>query len=152
MNNPDDLDAIVSELNAVAPRAFADLHTARLLSWLEEAVARSASDLLLVAGAPRSLRVAGVIEPLGEGPLAGEEIADAIVPALPPHARRTFQETGIADASFRAVDLGRFRINLHHERGRAAAAIRRNGRSKGRLRAPGIPTGWNACSRSQTAI
>ena len=32
---------------------------------------------------------------------------------------------GIADGSFRTPDLGRFRINLHHERGRAAAAIRR---------------------------
>jgi twitching motility protein PilT len=30
----------------------------------------------------------------------------------------------IADSSYRVVGLGRFRINLHHERGRAAAAVR----------------------------
>ena len=84
-----------------------------------------ASDLLLVAGAPPSLRIDGAITPLLEGPLGSEEIADAVVLALPPHARKEYGDAGIADASFRTPDLGRFRINLHHERGRAAAAIRR---------------------------
>src|SRR3981081_2430246 len=32
---------------------------------------------------------------------------------------------GPGRGSFRTPDIGRFRINLHHERGRAAAAIRR---------------------------
>src|SRR5262249_47270213 len=36
-----------------------------------------------------------------------------------------YRESGIADGSYRSRDLGRFRINLHHERGRTAAAIRR---------------------------
>src|SRR5262249_23279975 len=76
------------------------------------------------AGAPPSVRVNGLVSPLDEGPLDGEEIAGAVIPALPPHARRAYRETGIADASFRATSLGRFRINLHHERGRPAAAIR----------------------------
>ena len=40
-----------------APRR--DGHTARLRAWLEQVVAQSASDLLLVAGAPPSLRVVG---------------------------------------------------------------------------------------------
>ena len=60
-----------------------------------------------------------------QAPLGGEEIEDAVAPALPPHARRMYRDAGIADGSFRTPDLGRFRINLHHERGRAAAAIRR---------------------------
>ena len=42
---------------------------------------------------------------------------------LAPHARRLYREQGIADASFRIQGVGRFRINLHRERGRAAAAI-----------------------------
>ena len=33
-------------------------------------------------------------------------------------------EHGIADASIRREGLGRFRVNLHHERGRPAATIR----------------------------
>ena len=40
-------------------------------------------------------------------------------------ARATgYRETRIADGSFRVAGLGRFRINLHRERGRAAAAVR----------------------------
>src|SRR5205807_2333688 len=134
----DDLDALVTELNAVAPQPRSiprderaqtaigeDTQTARLRGWLELVVERSGSDLLLVAGAPPSIRVDGGIAAIHEAPLGGEEIEDAIEPALPPHARRQYRESGIADGSFRTVDLGRFRINLHHERGRAAAAIRR---------------------------
>jgi twitching motility protein PilT len=35
-----------------------------------------------------------------------------------------YRDRRIADSSYRITDLGRFRINLHHERGSAAAAIR----------------------------
>src|SRR5437660_1554151 len=122
MTDPDDLDALVIELNAGAPRPGVDGHTVRLRGWLERVVEQSASDLLLVAGAPPLIRVSGAVVPLPEGPLGGDEISDALVPALPPHARKAYRETGIADASFRTPDLGRFRINLHRERGRAAAA------------------------------
>src|SRR5262249_53088959 len=101
---------------------------ARLRAWLEEAVARAASDVLLVAGAPPSVRIDTVVAPLGSAfgaPLGSEEIEDAVLPSLPPHARRMYRDDGIADGSYRPPDLGRFRINLPHERGRAAAAIRR---------------------------
>jgi twitching motility protein PilT len=126
MADSDDLDALVTELNAGAPQVPTSGHqVARLNAWLAEVVGRSASDLLLVPGASPTLRIDGLVVPLAEGPLSGEEIEDAVVPALAPHARRMYRESGIADGSFRSPDLGRFRINLHHERGRAAAAIRR---------------------------
>ena len=145
----DDLDALVTELNAGARRADAsdDGQTTRLRAWLEQAVARAASDVVRVAGAPPSLRVDGAVLPLPEGPLDGEEIADAVVPALPPHARRAYREGGIADASFRTPDLGRFRINLHRERGRAAAAIRRLPQIIPPLATLGLPASVDALSR-----
>src|SRR4029077_17900216 len=83
MTPPDDLDALVNELNAGAPRPAVrdsraaggdDLHTARLRGWLVEVIERSGSDLLLVAGAPPSIRVDGVVTPLNEAPLGSEEI------------------------------------------------------------------------------
>ncbi|OLE78401.1 MAG: hypothetical protein AUF76_19240 [Acidobacteria bacterium 13_1_20CM_2_65_9] len=151
MNDPEDLDALVSELNAEVPRAPAaagdDAQTARLRSWLEHVVERNASDLLLVAGAPPAMRIDGAIAALHEGPLGSEEIADAVVPALPPHARKAFREIGIADGSFRVPDLGRFRINLHHERGRAAAAIRRLPSTVPRFASLGLPAGVEALTR-----
>jgi twitching motility protein PilT len=141
MAGADDLDALVSQLNAAVPAATprrrgpaapeaepGDAQLARLRTWLEQVVAHAASDLLLVAGAPPSVRVDGVVmplDPVSGAPLGSEEIEDAVSPALPPHARRLYREVGIADGSYRTSDLGRFRINLHHERGRAAAAIRR---------------------------
>ncbi len=70
------------------------------------------------------IRVDGAVGRIAEGPLDGEDIEDAVAAALPPHARKQFRDTGVADASLR-TDIGRFRINLHHERSRAAAAIRR---------------------------
>jgi twitching motility protein PilT len=145
MADPDDLDALVTELNAGATRAAAgDEQTARLREWIEQVAARSASDLLLVAGAPPAIRIDGSVVPLLEAPLDSEEIADAVVPALPPHARRAFRESGIADASYRVEDFGRFRINLHHERGRAAATIRRLPSTVPRLASLGLPAAVEA--------
>jgi twitching motility protein PilT len=145
MNDRDDLDALVTELNAAPPRPAAETH--RLRGWLERVVEGAASDLLLVAGAPPSLRVNGTIVPLLEGPLGSEEIADAVLPALPPHARRTYRDAGIADGSLRTADLGRFRINLHHERGRCAAAIRRLPTAVPRLSTLNLPPNVEALTR-----
>ena len=152
MSDPDDdLDAIVTELNAGLPRTSgAADQLARFLDWLDEAVARSASDLLLVAGAPPSVRIEGVVVPLGVasgGPLGSEEIEDAVLPALPPHARRMYRDCGIADGSYRDTGLGRFRINLHRERGRAAAAIRRLPASVPRFSSLHLPPPVEALTR-----
>jgi twitching motility protein PilT len=119
MNERSDLDALVSELNAApaAPEAPAIDAAAeaeqleRLRRWLHHVVVRGASDLLLVASAPPALRINGAVVPLDDDPLESDEIARAVVPALAPHARRAYQERGIADSSFRTADLGRFRIN-----------------------------------------
>jgi twitching motility protein PilT len=98
--------------------------TLRLDGWLAALVARGGSDLLLVPGAPASIRFEGEIRSIEGDPLSGAEIEAAVVPALTPHARHLYRETQIADSSYRVAQLGRFRINLHRERGNAAAAIR----------------------------
>jgi twitching motility protein PilT len=122
----DDIDQLILELNASHPEP---LHPGvgsptRLERWLHVLAEKHGSDLLLVAGAPPSLRVDGRIVPLAEGPLDGMDVEEAVLPALPPHARRQYRDAQIADGSFRLASLGRFRINLHRERGRGAAAIR----------------------------
>ena len=149
MSDSDDLEALVSEFNPASPSAVRDdRKTARLRGWLEQAVRLGASDLLLVADAPPSVRIDGAMVPLGDDIdlLHGQEIADAVVPALPSHARQQFHEVGIADGSFRTAALGRFRINLHHERGRAAAAIRRLPTVVPHLATLGLPQGAAALS------
>jgi len=46
------------------------------------------------------------------------------LPALTAHALQIYRKFHIADSSYRIAGLGRFRINLHSERGHAAAAVR----------------------------
>jgi len=124
----DDIDQLIAELHAstsglpVTSPATGD--TTRLERWLRILADAGGSDLLLVAGAPPSIRVDGRVRPLAEGPLDGLEIEESMLPALAPHARRIYRQAQIADSSFRVQGLGRFRINLHRERGRAAVAVR----------------------------
>ena len=96
----------------------------RLRQWLEHLVSQKGSDLLLVPGAPATIRVEAVLHAIGDTPLSGELIEAAVLPALAAHAREEYQQYGIADSSYRVEGLGRFRINLHRERGRAAATVR----------------------------
>jgi len=122
-----DIDRLILELNATAPVEPAPVApgtTARLDRWLQLLADKGGSDLLLVAGAAPSVRVKGAVVPLAEGPLDGVDIEEAVLPALAPHARRQYRDHQIADASYRLMGLGRFRVNLHRERGRAAVAVR----------------------------
>jgi twitching motility protein PilT len=120
----DDLDALIGELNATVSRSAPLLERGgRIEDWLAEVVRRRGSDLLLVAGSAAAVRVDGLLSPIGDALLDGDEIEALIAPLLPSHAARQYADTGIADASLR-LPLGRFRVNLHHERGRAAAAVR----------------------------
>lgn len=153
MSDIDDLDAIVTQLNAGAPRSpKGDEQVARLERWLRQVVEHNASDLLLVAGAQPSIRVNGLVTPLVEGILGSEEIDEAVAPALNPHARRAYRDTGIADSSYRIKDVGRFRINLHHERGHAASAIRRLPTAVPRLVSLNLPPGVEALTRLRRGL
>jgi twitching motility protein PilT len=138
----DDIDQLIAELHASggAPAGGAKIgDTSRLEAWLRLLADAGGSDLLLVAGAPPSIRVEGRVRPLAEGPLDGVDIEEAVLPALAPHAQRIYRQAQIADGSFRVQGLGRFRINLHRERGRAAAALRALPSRVPRLSTLGLP-------------
>jgi twitching motility protein PilT len=92
--------------------------------WLRELVSRGAADLFLVAGFAPAIRLNGVVAPMQEAPLEGEAIEAAVLPMLHPQALERYRTDGSADVSLRRAGLGRFRVNLHRERGRAAATIR----------------------------
>ena len=124
MIDNDDIDALISELNASGAQARSGDGVVQVESLLTEVMSRRGSDLFLIAGCAPGIRIDGLIVRLPGPILDGTDIEEAVVPQLPPHARRQFQESGAADASIRFSGLGRFRVNLHRERGRAAAAIR----------------------------
>ena len=115
---------LVRDLDDRESRIIGDSATARLNHWLSILVERGGSDLLLVADVPACIRREGQVIPIESAPLQGEQIENAVLPALSSYGLQLYKEKQIADSSYRIAGLGRFRVNLHHERGRAAAAIR----------------------------
>jgi len=125
MDDSYDLENVARELNSTDAAGSEETSpTERLDRWLTALVHRRGSDLLLVEGAPPCIRVDAEVRKIATGILDGATIEESVLPALSSHALTKFGESGIADSSYRVEGLGRFRINLHRERSRTAAAIR----------------------------
>ena len=122
----DDLDKLVSELHLISHARTAPVasDTPDLAGWLRQVREQDGSDLLLVAGLPPLARVKGQVSRLLGDTLSGEEIENAVSPVIPSRLRERYRDGQAVDLGFTLKGLGRFRMNLHHERGRAAAAIR----------------------------
>lgn len=146
MDDSRELNELIRELNSGSPRAVS-AEALRLEAWLQTLTERAGSDLLLVGGAPAAVRIDGRVTPLPEAPLSGEEIEDAVLPSLSSQARNLYLQEGIADGSYKVRGLGRFRINLHRERGRAAATIRALPSEPPRLASLGLPAGAEGLTR-----
>ena len=73
MTNDDEIDRLILELHATGGASASSGDLARIEGWLRLLASRNGSDLLLVAGAPPSIRVDGRIQPLAEGPLDGAD-------------------------------------------------------------------------------
>ena len=122
----DDLDQLASELNLVAPQRTAEAPgTPRSIeSWLRRLRELQGSDLLLVSGAPPVVRASGKLVPTSELILTPDDIAAAVTPHISSRLQDAYQHGAAVDFAFTVRGLGRFRMNYHRERGRAAAAIR----------------------------
>ncbi|MFZ0805227.1 MAG: ATPase, T2SS/T4P/T4SS family, partial [Candidatus Sulfotelmatobacter sp.] len=130
------------------PRAQSE----QLNLWLQELVSRGGSDLLLVPQAPASVRIEGTLVSIDSTPLTGDEIEAAVLPAMAPHAREDYERDHIGDSSYRVEGLGRFRINLHRERGRAAATVRGLPSKVPALADLHLPAGVAALARLQRGL
>jgi twitching motility protein PilT len=142
----DDLDRLADQLSQDRV-ARAPASTATLEPWLGLLAERQGSDLLLVAGEPAAMRLVGEIVRVGETVFDGADIEALVLPALPAHAARVYRARGIADAAIRRPGLGRYRIHLHHERGRAAAVIRLLPTRVPTLASLDLPPGTEALAR-----
>jgi twitching motility protein PilT len=91
---------------------------------LAVALQRSASDIVLIAGSPATLRVNGALTPDAGPALSAEDIRGILLPMLTPSQLKELQEQKCLDFCFVRSAIGRFRANFHHQRGTLAAAIR----------------------------
>jgi twitching motility protein PilT len=125
-----ELSKIVAELNRAAPSqktspsARIPQSTASLDKLLQAAASRNASDVLLIVGAPAMLRINGVLATAGAGTLEAEDVRSLILPLLEPAQLEELQRKKTVDLGFMRENMGRFRINIHHQRGTLAASIR----------------------------
>lgn len=123
----DDLDRLVTELNLLGPADAvpSDTDFALLDSWLRRVREEDGgSDLLLVAGSPPIVRAPGRLIRVSAEPLGSEDIEQAVRGCVTRRLLEKYRAGEAIDLAFKRPDLGRFRMNLHRERGRAAASIR----------------------------
>jgi twitching motility protein PilT len=92
--------------------------------WLARVRDTGGSDLLLVAGAPPTVKVRGALEPVAPEALDSDAILAATRSFVPPRLAGAFDGGDAIDLAFSLPGHGRFRMNLHRERGRVAATIR----------------------------
>ena len=85
---------------------------------------RSASDVALVPGAPPTLWVHGEMHRLDAPALTGDEVREVFFPLLDPRELEHLRREGDLDFSRGRERAGRFRINLHRQRGSFSAALR----------------------------
>jgi twitching motility protein PilT len=91
---------------------------------LTHAVRLGASDVLLIAGAPVMLRVAGSLSHTMGAPLAAESTRNLLVSLMTQQQYRDFQHAKSVDFCFSREGIGRFRANIHHQRGTVAGSVR----------------------------
>src|SRR5215471_17556833 len=124
-----ELSKIVAELNRAAPSqkqapGRVAESTASLDKLLHTAASRGASDVLLIAGAPPMFRVTGNLAPGPGAALEADDVRSLVLPLLEPAQADELQKRKSVDLGFVREGLGRFRVNIHHQRGTLAASIR----------------------------
>ena len=90
---------------------------------LETGVEEGASDWHIREGCPVGLRISGSLAEL-DFVVDDAFIKQAISQICTEKQRKSFEETGDADFAFIEDGLGRFRANLHRQRGRLAMTLR----------------------------
>ena len=87
-------------------------------------VERNASDIIFTAGAPPAIWVAGEMSLTEHDMLSPEDIEALFMPLLTDRQKAVLAEIGDLDFSVGKQGLGRFRINIHRQRGTLSAATR----------------------------
>lgn len=124
-----ELAQIVADLNRAAPGSRTApvenaASTASLDQLLVEAAGRGASDILLIAESPVTLRVNGGLTPAGGPVLSPDDTRNLLLPLLGNSQYQDLQNNKSVDLCFARAGIGRFRANLHHQRGSLAGSIR----------------------------
>ncbi len=96
-----------------------------VMEILRESVDRSASDILISAGAPITLHIHGALHALDpDWILSGSETQNLVYQFLTMEQRKTFEMERELDVGYHVPDLARFRVSVYQQRGTIAAVLR----------------------------
>ena len=131
-----------------------------LEALLAEMAQRGASDLLLVSGEPPVFRIDGRLTRTADAPLASEDLSSLLGSFMTDRVRERMREDGAADFSVRLERninseerrATRFRVNLHHQRGTLAAAVRALPTTVPTLGELGLPPGLGELVKPQRGL
>ncbi len=87
-------------------------------------IQNGASDIVLTVGVPPAIWVKGEMQMIPEEPLSAAAIEDVFLPRLSDDQKDVLARTGDLDFSLGLKGAGRFRINVHRQRGTLGAAVR----------------------------
>lgn len=96
----------------------------RLLSYLALMARERASDLFLLDGAPPTLKRQGDFTPITQTLLAAEDIRAMAYSIMRKAQIDEFEATMECDLSFQMGASGRFRVNVHQQRGKVGMVVR----------------------------
>jgi len=98
--------------------------TAQIDPYLKLMAQKGASDLFFITGAPISIKVDGRVQPLSSAPLKPGEVAQIAAEIMTPEQQASMQRDLSANFGISRPDVGRYRVNVYHQRGQVAMVIR----------------------------
>jgi twitching motility protein PilT len=123
-----------------------------LKELLIEAVKAGASDLHLVSWSPPILRINGALTPMDLPQLAPSDISPMVIGILNEEQRQRFAQEWELDLSITLREVGRFRVNIHRQRGAIEAALRIVNDKIRTVRQLGLPTIVEELARKEQGL
>jgi twitching motility protein PilU len=109
---------------AAAASAGAGQQFQKLLPYLNLAVQKNASDIFFTANAPAYLKVEGEMLGVGKQQLSPQAIAELAMSILTPDQQAHLRQHLEIDLALQAGTLGRFRVNIFHQRQNLGMVLR----------------------------
>ncbi|ENY72301.1 PilT/PilU family type 4a pilus ATPase [Aeromonas diversa] len=94
-------------------------------AWLSELVARRGSDLFVTTGMAPTVKQAGHLVALADGPLSAEGVTAAMTAIMDEETRRRFEQTREANFAIHRPGLGRFRVSAFLQLAQPGMVLRR---------------------------
>lgn len=109
-------------------------------TYLQIMKERQASDLFLTTGAPPSIKVDGTVVPLNMPKLEVGQVKEMAAGIMSEAQREQFARTLESNFSWSRTDVGRYRVNVYHQRGEVAMVLRMINSQVPDFETLGIPT------------